>query len=154
MSKRVLNSEVIARRGYGLKKPKPNFIKLMLRPKLNWKWDVQPEQRLCIEFTDALRAETLENKLKAVWFHVPNEGSRHNIVGAILKAMGMLPGIPDYAFLWEGGSGFIEFKAGKNGLSDWQEVVQGWCDKQGVKFALVRSSNEALDTLRQWGVLV
>lgn len=55
----------------------------------------RPEQGIQIGCVDFLRA----GLPRAVIWHVPNEGKRHPVEGAMLKRMGMLPGFPDVAFL-------------------------------------------------------
>lgn len=148
--------QVKARRGTEWAVPKSekfNLNNLLSRSKLNSKWKLNPEQRDCIVFADYLRIASKTKTLKGVWLHIPNEGKRHIIVALIMKAMGMLPGAPDYVFCWEDGSGFIEFKTDDNELNDWQKVYREWVESSGVNYALVRSPDEGLQALREWGIL-
>ena len=71
----------------------------------------------------------------ALWFHCPNGGSRNAIEAAKLKAMGVMPGVPDCMVLdaRHGFSGLaIELKVGKNKPSEYQLamterlVAAGW----------------------------
>lgn len=127
---------------------------LMSRSKIPWKCKLEPEQKECVDFADILRMATLNNKLKAVWCHVPNEGKRHPFVAIILKAMGMLPGALDYWFIWETGGGLIEFKIGKNKPTDHQQYFMTWCDVHKVPKAVCYSKEAGVEVLKSWGVLV
>lgn len=126
----------------------------LTRPKLNWNWKIEPEQRLSIEFSDALRAASVDGKYKGVWTHVPNEGKRHQITACIMKAMGMIPGVYDYNFMWgETGRGVIELKAGSNKPTEHQIRYKAWCDMHGIPNAVCYSVDEALGVLKEWGAL-
>src|SRR6516165_5059622 len=35
-----------------------------------------------------------------VWWHTPNGGYRFKITAALLKALGVIPGVPDLIFFW------------------------------------------------------
>ena len=126
---------------------------LMHRGKLNWNWALEPEQRLSIEFADIMRGLTLKGVYRGVWGHVPNEGKRHQIVAAIMKAMGMISGTPDYFFIWPGGAGVIELKFGDNKLTDNQWHYQLWCEAEGLNHAVCWSSQEAISKLTEWGAI-
>lgn len=130
-----------------------SLVRLMSRGKIPWKATVKPEERISIEFADALRGYTLTGELSAVWHHNPNEGKRHPITGIIMRAMGMLPGVADYTFTWLGGSGHIELKTGKNTQSDYQKDYEQWCAAQGVHYEICRTPTEGFDVLKNWGVL-
>lgn len=83
---------------------------------------------------------------------------RAHMVGARLKAMGMLPGITDLILLWPGdaeyfgGVGFLEVK--KEGQLSaeqkaWRDLCQGWRLPWGV----ARSWEQAFETARTWGAV-
>ena len=97
--------------------------------------------------------------------HVPNEGIRSPAQGAKAKAKGLLPGAPDWLILWPDHNpvdrdndglwprvGVIELKAGKNGLSDTQEVFRDRSIDIGCFWAVCRSLDEFMATLKEWGV--
>lgn len=128
------------------------IAQLMSRPKINYTWKIEPEQRMCIEFADFLRVATINAKLKGVWFHVPNESKRHPIVAVILKAMGMIPGVYDYPFLWDTGSAVIEFKVAPNKPTDNQSFFGLWCDRERVPRFYCYSVEEAIAVLVKLGV--
>jgi hypothetical protein len=117
---------------------------------------VQPEDMMCVAFANALRAATLDGTLRAVWLHPAQElcfGHKTGVRAAISRAMGMHVGVGDYLFLWDGGSGVLEAKHGRNSLSPGQRDFRDWCGAQGVRFGLFRSVDEGLALLRGWGVL-
>ncbi len=114
---------------------------------------LKPEQRLCIEFVDALRRLSAQDKLKCVFNHMANEGRRSRINGDQLRSMGMIAGAPDYCFHWRDGSGFIEMKAGKNNLQDSQKDYKLWCEAMGVRYHVCRSVEDALEVLTLWGAI-
>lgn len=129
---------------------------LMSRSNLSWNWKLQPEQRLSVELADALRIEAKDGRLKAVFCHVANEGKRSKIVASILKAMGLIPGSPDFWFIWNGGGGLIELKRPDKPLpklEDNQEYFMQWAQSLSVRHAVHNSVQDALQTLRQWGAL-
>lgn len=131
------------------------------RNKLHMSWHLEPEQRICVQFADLMRAATLDYSFRGVWGHLPNEGKRSPIVAAIMKAMGLLPGGTDYFFLWEQIAGYerlkdhavIEFKTPGNKLSATQEVYRDWCLFVGVKHAVCTSAEEGIETLKGWGAI-
>jgi hypothetical protein len=130
------------------------FFRILWRAPLPFNIRVKPEEQLCIGIADMLRQASLQNRLKAIWSHVPNEGKRHVLVALVMKAMGMLPGTPDYFFIWADGGGVIEIKVGKGRMSDNQKDYKTWCYVLGVKHAVCRSLGEVTDTLTGWGILI
>jgi hypothetical protein len=133
--------------------PRNARIVLMMRDSIPWRCILEPEQKLCVQIADRLRAYTLDGKLKGVWSHIANEGKRHVFVGIILRAMGLIKVTPDYFFIWEGGGGLIEIKAGKGVLSENQKHHIVWCADEKVNHAICRSVDEVLQTLVAWGAL-
>ena len=111
------------------------------------------EDALSIHVADMMRKFTKDGAYRGVWFHVPNEGKRTDYAGAKCKAMGMIPGVTDFIFMWDGGHGGIELKVKKNPLTDTQEDFKSWCDDSGVPWALCRSKEEVYATLLGWGAL-
>lgn len=135
-----------------------DILLLMSRSKIPMFWGKRlitlgEEEKLCIEFADQLRAFTIERRLKGIWTHLANEGKRGILVAMIAKAMGMISGATDYVFLWEDGCGVIEFKTKKGRLSPNQVNFKAWCEMYNVRYALCRSVDEGLETLRGWGNL-
>ena len=126
---------------------------LMKRSALSWNWTIAPEEKESIDFADQLRMATLEGRLKCVWCHVPNEGKRHRITATIMKAMGLIPGALDYWFVSSGGGCLIELKIGANKPTDNQICFMAWCDRLGVPKAVCYNKEDALQFLRELGLL-
>lgn len=85
-------------------------------------------------------------------FHPANGGHRDAKEAAKFKRMGVVAGIADLVCLLpEGKVGFIELKFGKNGTSVYQDDFARFCKNFGYSYALCRTVDEALDTLKGWG---
>lgn len=133
---------------------------LMERSKLSWGWKIEPEQRICIEFADRMRTHTLKGTYRGIWGHIPNEGKRHNIVGAIMRAMGMLAGATDYYFMWDNtGSpfsehcGVLEAKSPGGAIQPSQKLYAAMCEHFCIPHAYFHSSEEGEAILRLWGAI-
>jgi hypothetical protein len=122
------------------------LMKLLLPSKSIGGSNLKPEQAMCVEFANTMRKLTLEKNLSYIWFHIPNEflpSTRVNYSFELKqKHMGKMSGVPDYCFIGEKDSFFIEFKAGKGKQSPNQKVFEGWCTAQDVPYYLCRSANE------------
>lgn len=109
---------------------------------------LKPEQSICVDFANALRALTFEKKLSYVWFHVPNEflpSARINYTFELKqKHMGKISGVPDYCFMSSQDCFFIEFKAGKGRLSPNQKIFESWCLAKKIPYFLCFSAQEGL----------
>jgi hypothetical protein len=135
----------------------PAFLaRIMQYTRLAPRTRVQPEDAMCVQFAGRLRALALDGKLRCVWLHPANElchGHRTGVRAAISRAMGMHVGISDYVFLWDEGSGALEAKHGRNGLTQGQDDFRAWCEAQGVPHRTFRSVDEGLEILSSWGVI-
>jgi hypothetical protein len=121
------------------------------------------EDKLAISVATMLRAASLEGKLKATWTCIPHE------VGAVpqksaefkkrqtryakAKAMGLITGSTDYVFVWAGGGGWIELKSHNGSLSIPQRHFRDWAKATGCNWAVCRSVDEVVGTLKSWGAL-
>lgn len=85
---------------------------------------------------------------------IPNGGLRHPIVGKMLKAEGLLPGSPDLVFALGGGlAAWLEMKKEGGRLSNDQEGMRAKLLRQGHRWAMASSYDEALEELYRMGVL-
>lgn len=109
---------------------------------------LHPEQRLSVDLAEAMRAHTAAGRYKGVWFCVQNEAKRHRITAMIQKAMGLIPGVTDFVFVWEGGALFVELKAGSNKQTESQRFFAVWCRQARLTYVLCRSVAEVEATLR------
>lgn len=71
-------------------------------------------------------------------FHVPNEGKRNPVRAGQLKAMGMVPGCPDFVFAW-GRAWGIEMKLPGKPLSPAQKKVKEAWEAAGNPFFVCHS---------------
>ena len=84
--------------------------------------------------------------IRLLCFAVPNGGARHVLEAINLKKTGVTPGIPDVfcsipSGVWHGL--FIEFKAGRNKLTDAQEIMLDKLSSAGYKCEVCYSLEEA-----------
>jgi hypothetical protein len=134
--------------GLDMTSPEYAITMLMSRSKVPWNIRLGAEERISIELADAMRKHVASGRYRGVWFHVANEGKRHQITALIQKAMGMIPGVSDFVFIWNGGAAFIELKAGKKTQTDSQKFFARWCSSSRLTYAVCRSVSEAEDLLR------
>lgn len=129
------------------------LLKLLITPKFSGK--LQPESFLQKQFVDYLKFLSIEKKLKCVWFSVANENANNKnpIFGSKLKSLGKINGTPDMIFLWEGGSGCIEFKSQKGKLTESQKLFQKWCESLNVNYEIVKNFEDAVFVLKKWKIL-
>ena len=93
-------------------------------------WNKLPQTRLCL-------------------FHVPNGMNIDARQGAKFKAQGVISGVPDLVFVWNGKTHYIEVKCEKGRLSENQKALhQKWME-QGVEVKVMRSSDEIIQFVRK-----
>ncbi len=93
-------------------------------------WNKLPQTRLCL-------------------FHVPNGMFSNAREGAKFKAQGVISGVPDLVFIWQGKTHYIEVKCEKGVLSENQKALhQKWME-QGVEVKVMRSSDEIIQFVRK-----
>jgi len=90
--------------------------------------------------------------------HVPNgavlagEREKRSRQMANLKRDGLRVGMPDLLVYGRGGRiGHIEVKAGAGKQTPAQQAVQAWLEEWGHRYAVCRSSGEAVDAVKDWG---
>ena len=113
---------------------------------------LQPESRIQRGVIAYLRAVGL------VPVHVPN-GSKlagtpeqRARTGARLKADGLMPGFPDLlVYASDGRVGHMEIKAEANYQQDTQKACAALLARLGHHYAVVRSIDDARETLEEWG---
>lgn len=125
---------------------------LMSRPNIR-KRNLKPETYLSIDVADTMRRHTLQGRYRGVWCHCPNEGKRSALNGAILKAMGLIPGAPDFIFAWEGNNLFIELKVPGKKPNENQKFFAKWCLNSRVTYVVCHSVVEVEALLRSLGAL-
>ena len=84
-------------------------------------------------------------------WHTPNGEARDARTGAKLKAMGTLPGVPDFTFILPNGQGaFIELKSQSGDLSDSQIDFMAAVTALGCGYAVCWSVEDVERTLTKW----
>ena len=69
-----------------------------------------------------------------------------------LKGDGLTPGFPDLIVMGTNARvGFMEVKSAKGEQNENQKAVESWMQRDGHKYAVVRSVDDAKETLRDWG---
>lgn len=119
----------------------------------------RPEQQMCIEFANKLRALELEGKVKCVWTHVPNEiGYTNNKIAqtiyAAAKAMGMIVGTTDYVFLGSNSSVAMEAKSKTGKQHQGQKDFETWCVSKSVPYEIFRTADEGIEILKKHGMII
>jgi hypothetical protein len=89
------------------------------------------------------------------WFAIPNAARRSPQLAARMKAEGLRAGVADLVIMAPAGRvHWLELKDGRRGVqSDAQKGFQAICGRLGHDYAVARSLDEAIATLKQWGVL-
>ncbi len=80
--------------------------------------------------------------LRGLLFHVPNGGTRNKIEAAKMKGMGVVSGVADLLFIYNGSLHAFELKVGNNTQS---EAQKNWAERvwfHGVKYYVVRTEEE------------
>jgi len=93
-------------------------------------WNEMPETRLCL-------------------FHVPNGMNIDARQGAKFKAQGVISGVPDLVFVWQGKTHFIEVKTKTGVLSKNQKSLHQKWKEQGVEVEVIRTSGEIVDFIKK-----
>ena len=90
-----------------------------------------------------------------IWFPVPNAtGNLGKRRGGMLKASGVRKaGVPDWAFMWDSGSLFIELKIEGGRQSKIQKEFERQCLVQGVGYEIARSIEDVTEILQEWELI-
>lgn len=88
-------------------------------------WNKLPQTRLCL-------------------FHIPNGMFSNAREGAKFKAQGVISGVPDLVFVWNGKTHYIEVKCEKGKLSENQKALHQKWSEQGVSVNVMRTSEEII----------
>lgn len=109
----------------------------------------RPEQALHIAVAQYLDAVLpLENLF---WTSIENN-PRSRIAGALAKARGVRPGIPDVLIIWLGIPHWIELKAAAGSLSKVQRDVLPALERAGCRTTVCRSVSDVAGALDRWGI--
>ena len=100
-------------------------------------------------------AQIMEHQIPelALMYHIPNEGQRSKVSGAILKSMGLKKGIPDVCLpVSHGryGALYIEMKAEHGVVSREQKAMMAALEEGGNKCVVCRSWTEAKEEIEKY----
>jgi hypothetical protein len=110
----------------------------------------QPEAQVQRTAIEHLRWRGVPNSFA---FHVPNGGWRTAVEGAILKGMGVVPGVPDVIIINNGKVFCLELKADNGRLTDIQHETIEAMRRAGAVVAVAYSIDEAITQLENWQLL-
>lgn len=79
---------------------------------------------------------------KSILFAIPNGHKRHIVTAFYLKREGVLSGVSDLIWLHEGRTYFFEVKTEKGYQSVNQKEFQILVEKQGFRYAILRSTKD------------
>jgi len=122
----------------------------------SWK-NLKGEDALTNSIALGLRALSIEDKLKAVWFHVPNENYIRGTAGMLdirkKHSMGLINGAPDFVFAGKDKTLFIEVKTEKGRQSDSQKLFEDWCKSEGISYSIARTFDDVKEILTNHNLL-
>lgn len=99
-------------------------------------------------------AQYLKLNAACVYFHPPNGEARSPRTAGKLKAMGVVPGVPDFCLVLDGGrAAFLELKARKGRQQDSQKAFQARAEAAGAFYEIARTSDEVIGILRGWNAV-
>lgn len=88
------------------------------------------------------------------FWHTANERKCSPRQGALLKALGVKPGVADFIFILKGPKVFfLEVKTQNGKLSPAQKDFRAAVEALGCSYAVARTLDEAIDTLIGWGCI-
>lgn len=99
-------------------------------------------------------AQYLKLNARCVYYHPPNGEARSARTGGKLKAMGVVPGVPDFCLVLDGGrAAFLELKDRKGRQIDSQKAFQARAEAAGAFYEIARTSDEVIGILKGWGAV-
>jgi hypothetical protein len=109
------------------------------------------EDKLQIDVVNYLRLVLDPKRYKVA--AVRNEGKRSEREGALAKAMGLTPGMPDLVIIGPLCAAYwIELKSNSGKLSAWQDAMRMWMIGNGVPYAVCRSVDQVHTALVAWNI--
>jgi hypothetical protein len=110
----------------------------------------RPEQRIQKAVLDHLRWRGVINTFV---FHPANGGARTAVEGAILKSMGVVPGVPDLILIHAGVVFGLELKSRDGRVSETQAECHRRLRNAGARVAVAAGIDAAVEQLTVWGLL-
>lgn len=144
------NKQLLASQAGALSKDAPNRPRIK-NPSLNITH--KSEHDVQVTFIKYLKLLMLKCPELALGYAVPNGGMRNKAVAGKLKAEGVISGVPDWHLpvsrkIWHGL--WIEFKHGKNKLSENQVEYIAMLRQEGHLVEVCYTADEALGTVMRY----
>jgi hypothetical protein len=127
---------------------------------------VRPEENIQIGIVEALSILNVraEPGNRFLFFSIPNEGylsavgskkptSKDYARLTIMRKMGLVKGAPDLLILHKGRAYCMEVKSEKGGQTKEQWRFEMAATYVGVPYAVVKSVSDAVDMLKEWGII-
>jgi hypothetical protein len=109
----------------------------------------RPEQQIQRAVVQHLRAR---GRPGLVFFAVENGGYRRPIEAAIMKSLGVLPGVSDLVLLHDSKAYFLELKSDNGRLSEHQQAFLASVNAAGGYACAAYGLDGALRCLEVWGL--
>jgi VRR-NUC domain len=110
----------------------------------------QPEAAIQRALITHLRWRGVPNSFA---FHPANGGWRTAVEGAILRSMGVVPGVPDIIIIHNGKVFGLELKTDNGRLTDIQRETLETMQRAGANVAVVYGLDQAIAQLEAWQLL-
>lgn len=127
---------------------------------------MRPEEHIQIGIVEALSILTgrAEPGNRFLFFSIPNEGylsavgskkptSKDYARLTIMRKMGLVKGAPDLLILHKGRAYCMEVKSEKGAQTKEQWRFEMAATAAGVPYAVVKSVSDAVDMLKEWGII-
>lgn len=109
------------------------------------------EQEIHVALVELLEQATMPNW---IYYHTPNGEKRDPRTAALLKAMGVKPGVADFTFIGPGPHiVFLELKRQSGTLSKAQQEFRAHVRACGCTYHLAYDLDDAIGTLRDYGIV-
>jgi hypothetical protein len=108
----------------------------------------QPETQIQRAVFAHLAARSLPNVFA---FHPANGGWRSKIEAAVLKGLGVIPGVPDLIAIKDGRTFALELKAPGGRLTPAQRHAHEVLRAAGAEIGVAHSTDQAVAQLESWG---
>lgn len=107
----------------------------------------RPEQAIQAALAEYL--QLLENQGRLWFYHVPNGGVRSPVEAAIMKGLGVKPGVYDLCLMFpDGKAAYIELKAEGGRTSVAQDEFGALCWAWGFQSFVVDSVDEGIEIIK------
>lgn len=101
---------------------------------------------------DILQAQVFEYlELRGIYAFHPKNSGKKSIQSAVRdKKLGVKAGVPDVVIIQGGRHYYIELKTPNGALSDSQKKFKEMCEYQLIPWAICRSLDDVIRTLKYW----